>query len=562
MTSVIKLYHTKGATGTRPGDHKQVIITRGPQARPSACPHSSDDRLVACGDSWVERRGLLAQGPPAWDSAPCVVYHPTLEAAQRACSALATRRWCSGVVDIGRPHGLKQKQDRCGDNAFHLRGGGAWSDEGRDRRFTSWIRMTNRTSLSDRWREWSTARCSQEVTTSRASGHTILTDSDPAAEVDGEASRRGWASTSKSPVASSNETVSMPIDSDCLTFPSVSQSVVDLPKHDADICMGTLVMEGRATLKNTIGSWNASGLYALVRERAALLQGPCHPIWTPWARALVESHGFHVLLATRQLFHSAFVRIAKWCTSPAVLLVEEDFAVSHHTTGALMRQQLAAAARLLATERVAVVRMRHLLDDDQQNYAVTYFKRRAAHHGLGDALMLPFDKSPDPDCYVELARRSGREPSDFVPHCSVFRCMEKPRMYCMRTSAHDEWYPAGPSRWTPFSTQAAMWPRRWFLDSFTATAKAVATAPRGSRAWALPAAAAVIRNRTAAAQTIAKIDQLQFFETVSGASDAWVNGGRVVARGDGIFTHVRLDRSRCIREEDTSGDERALGLCD
>ena len=127
---------------------------------------------------------------------------------------------------------------------------------------------------------------------------------------------------------------------------------------------------------------------------------------------------------------------------------------------------------------------------------------KAQRRGVRDPLTLPFQDAPNPDCYIELALRSERDPTGFVPTCSVFRCMQSPTIFCMPTTEHDEWYPRGPPRWVPFSTQVSLWPRRWFLDTFGSIAEiAFGTAPTNSTWWAWgakSAAESVIANRKTA----------------------------------------------------------------
>ena len=359
---------------------------------------------------------------------PCEVRFPTLAAAKRSCSSVERARWCAGIVldggtSCGRGETLRYSQ----------RTGAKWSVDGGDARIRSWLRLVNGTSLIERWRALSDAICQAELKQAATAENTILhgpISVDEPAILTAHAGRRthsqrysphqGQAADFRTPAPDSaialspvdppaargkqqedeqpeaavvEEPPRMPLHAPLLVSspqleprclagamagacrPDINRSfsrshhAAHHAAHLPKICMGALIFEGPKTLQHTLQSWNASGIYQIARERAAFLQGPCHPVWTPWARSIVARHGFHTLLATRQLYHLAFVRLAAWCSSPAVLLVEEDFAIPQGlVTQLALHQQLSAAATLLATGCVAAVRMRHARDTaGQQN---------------------------------------------------------------------------------------------------------------------------------------------------------------------------------------------------
>jgi hypothetical protein len=274
-------------------------------------------------EKYVIRKGLLVISPA--NRKPCDVRFASLAQAKEACSSPRERDWCAGItIDGGKYCGREQRK-------YSLRTGVQFNED--DTAYRSWLRITNGSSLVDAWRASAQAQIASELDAAKAAGHSILHGS---RALDREAMRgsrghhRAYARLGSTNATGARETiVSLPsLEKRCL-HPETSCRANGSDAHQRipHICMGVLVFEGPLTLRNALTTWNASGLYNAVHERAAFLQGPPHPIWTSWARAAVEGHGFHVLLAARQLYHLAFVRLAQWCTAPAVLLVEEDFAI-------------------------------------------------------------------------------------------------------------------------------------------------------------------------------------------------------------------------------------------
>ena len=380
-------------------------------------------------DSWVPRRGLLVMTPSHLQ--PCEVRFSTLAAAKRSCSSAERARWCAGIVVDGGL-GRRSRCGNGETLRYSQRTGAVWSIDGGDAYITSWLRLVNGTSLIERWRASSDATCEAELIKAATAGDTILRGTisvDEPAILAVHAGRRTRFQRYAPHLAQATD-LRLPAPDSEIALSSVEPSAIrgeqpedeqpeatgveELPRlslsspqlmsspqleprclvgamagacrpvtnrsfsrshhayhaaHPPKICMGALIFEGPKTLQHTLQTWNASGIYQVARERAAFLQGPCHPVWTPWARSIVARHGFHILLGTKQLYHLAFVRLATWCTAQAVLLVEEDFAIPQGlVTKLALQQQLSAAATLLATRCVAAVRMRHARDmDGQQN---------------------------------------------------------------------------------------------------------------------------------------------------------------------------------------------------
>ena len=334
-----------------------------------------------------------------------------------------------------------------------------------------------------------------------------------------------------------------------------------------------LVNEGPYTLVATLGSWKSAGLLDVVAERKMFIQGPSHasdqafPAWRSWASSVGTQHRFDVLPSPRvNIAFSANVHLADNCTAPWLLFMEEDFMISNQISAEAMRVQLQAAKNMLESGKAQGVRLRHIKDSGEPNYAMRKF---AADHIFGDELRTeisavleddssyprvcskPFNRFPCPDCYVShYLGAFGKDPTRFAPPCEVWRCDAAHRafgpstaalatsmpppdpvaMYCVRTAAHDELYPATSAnmapRYTPFTNNPVLWPGRWY-------AKLI---------------------REIARRTTFKTFEQSVQESVPWSSEP----GFVMAIPKGIFRHQRWDRGRdWWNETDPEGYKRA-----
>ena len=106
------------------------------------------------------------------------------------------------------------------------------------------------------------------------------------------------------------------------------------------------------------------------------------------------------------------------------------------------------------------------------------------------------------------------DPVKHVRRCMLFRCLAEPQMFCMRADAFDEWYPAAQHarpRYVMYTNNPMVWPPRWYAATF-----------------------APFANTT----------NFYDFEQSIQISRTWRESGIVIARGEGLFRHERLDRGR------------------
>ena len=140
---------------------------------------------------------------------------------------------------------------------------------------------------------------------------------------------------------------------------------------------------------------------------------------------------------------------------------------------------------------------------------------------------VPYAEYPCPDCHIE--RDLGDDPPVPVtvsdgdrsaprgPECQAWQCSAEgagqPVMYCMRTAAHDAWYPAGKGKdkYVFYTNNPMVWRRDWF----------------------------------ARCREVGRGAAYRGFEPTIQASAEWNKlPGYVIARGMGLFQHKRLDRGK------------------
>ena len=314
-----------------------------------------------------------------------------------------------------------------------------------------------------------------------------------------------------------------------------------------DVCLGLLVNEGPVTLRNTLKSWSDAGLLRIVAEKLAFIQGPGNKAtspqharpaqkaslaswveWRDWVAAVVQQYSLKVLEPhpPRNIMFMAIVQLAEACSGSSwFLFLEEDFMVSPLARAASVWRQLAAATAQLQTGLIKGVRMRHIRDGGYPNYALEAFRSTMKHPKPEQLALSPFERYPCPDCYLEHYLGSlNQDPVAHVRRCMLFRCLEEPQMYCMRASGFDEWYPrarrdARP-RYVMYTNNPMVWPSRWYAQTFTRFA-----------------------NNT----------NFYEFEQAVQTSSAWLESDIIIARGEGLFRHLRMDRGRTVPK--TSGSQ-------
>jgi hypothetical protein len=313
-----------------------------------------------------------------------------------------------------------------------------------------------------------------------------------------------------------------------------------------DLCLAVLAYEGWTTISNTLASWAAGGLLAAAQERFIFIQGPPHPRWNAHVQALAREYGFVAIVSQKNImFDSLFELNAACTTSTHFLFLEEDWALAPGVGAADVRAQLASAVDLLGSGLVHGVRMRHVRWGGTPNWALGTWGRKSAERGAvgidtegkevdgggGSRASwgknVPYAEYPCPDCHIE--RDLGDDPPVPVtvsdgdrsaprgPECQAWQCSAEgagqPVMYCMRTAAHDAWYPAGKGKdkYVFYTNNPMVWRRDWFAR------------------WREVGRGAAYRG----------------FEPTIQASAEWNKlPGYVIARGMGLFQHKRLDRGK------------------
>jgi hypothetical protein len=244
------------------------------------------------------------------------------------------------------------------------------------------------------------------------------------------------------------------------------------------------------------------------------IQGPPEPAWNVYTKALAAKHGFRVIESQTNVMFDALFQLNAACTSTYFLFLEEDWAIAPGVKPTDVKLQLTAATDVLGTGLVHGVRLRHVRLGGDPNWALDTWGHKMGT-GLGSVRAdwgkgVPYAEYPCPDCYI--LRDLGDDPPREVraPKCQVWKCMESPIMYCMRTASHDQWYTKGKPKYVFYTNNPMVWRRDWFTR------------------W---------RNFTGGGQ----------LERTIQASTEWSKlPGYIIARGVGLFQHHRMDRGKMV----------------
>lgn len=274
---------------------------------------------------------------------------------------------------------------------------------------------------------------------------------------------------------------------------------------DRKICLVLLTREGPRTILDTITTFENVGFLqsTILGEKILFLQENIGDGYDHLREFIARRHNFTVVSARGNVMFHAIEESIRLCQSDFFLMLEEDFQLTRDVN---FISEFHAAMSVLESGGAQAVRLRHRFVPGTPDYLCDKFDVLPETQNIL--------KSPLPDCYHRMG-------SDELPRCLMWKCGS---LSCFHSRPHDHFWNFSLSpRIIPFTNNPMLYETNWYRRNIVEKFL--------SRGVDRINTHEEYRNRS--------------MEMVIQESDLWtISPGVTIAKGMGLFTHVRHDRGR------------------